>query len=76
MTHDPVTRDEAGRALYAERSRLLPGLGHPPAPPRTGLEDPVREHRWRMAGESAPLPDASGGPRDRGQARASRRVQR
>jgi hypothetical protein len=74
VTHDPVTRDEAGRALYAERSKLLPGLGHPPALPWADLEEEVRE-RWRhQAEESTPARDTSGAPRD--QARAPYRAQR
>jgi hypothetical protein len=76
VTHDPVTRDEAGQALYAARSRLLPGLGHPPVLPWADLDEAVRE-RWRHQAEgTAPLPDPSGSPREPGQAPASHRVQR
>jgi hypothetical protein len=76
VTHDPVTRDEAGRALYAERSTLLPGLGHPPALPWAELDETVRE-RWRRQAEaSAPVRDTSGMPRGQERARAPHRAER
>jgi len=76
VTHDPVSRDEAGRALYAERSTLLPGLGHPPALPWAELDETVRE-RWRRQAEaSAPVRDTSGIPRGQDQARARHRAER
>ncbi|MGW9551934.1 hypothetical protein ACWG8W_12865 [Citricoccus zhacaiensis] len=43
---EPFARNDAGRALYEQRARWLPGLNQPPAPSWEELDESVRE-RWR-----------------------------
>ncbi|VXB66368.1 conserved hypothetical protein [Citricoccus sp. K5] len=42
---EPFGRNGAGRTLYEQRARWLPGLDQPPAPSWDDLDESVRE-RW------------------------------
>ncbi|REE03737.1 hypothetical protein C8E99_1554 [Citricoccus muralis] len=49
LSHQPTetfARNHAGRTLYEQRARWLPGLDQPPAPSWDDLDESVRE-RWR-----------------------------
>ncbi|XKH56883.1 hypothetical protein LG293_01630 [Citricoccus nitrophenolicus] len=48
-------RNDAGRTLYEQRARCLPGLDQPPAPSWDELDESVRE-RWRGNANGCPRP--------------------
>lgn len=66
VTRDANPRDKAGRVLYEERMRVLPGLFQPPAPDWEALDEFTRE-RWRgYAEESDPSKAPTALARDKG----------
>ena len=69
-------RDKAGRVLYEERMRMLPGLVQPPAPDWEELDESTRE-RWRgYAEESDPGRGPTAVARDKGDSGLPHRAQR
>ncbi|WP_312181235.1 hypothetical protein [Arthrobacter sp.] len=49
---EPEASHQAGKALYEERMKLLPGLWMPPAPPWEELPESTRA-RWQRTAEQA-----------------------
>lgn len=54
VTSEANPQDRAGRVLYEERMRMLPGLAQPPAPDWEELDESTRE-RWRGYAEESDL---------------------
>lgn len=50
--HGPGAEYPAGKALYEERMKLLPGLWMQPAPPWEDLPESTRE-RWQRTAEES-----------------------
>ena len=75
-SRDANPQDKAGRVLYEERMRVLPGLFQPPAPDWEELDESTRE-RWRGYAEDS---DPGRGPtavaRDKGDSGLPHRAQR